>query len=470
MTSRGPGAGPAPARRTLGALGTVLAACLAASSCGPPGGDDASGPYRLSEEETVTAPFTEGDVADLGDTTLRVWADKNEQGTLEALVPRFEETYPNVTVDVTYKSFDDLTATVVPALQSGGADAPDLVQGNQGYSVDGALVQGGLIRPIDDLADAYGWEENLSPSFLGSMRWDEDGRRFGQGTLYGLHPVTQIVSVFYNKRKLEDLGLEPPETFADLEAALAAAKENGEQPIILGNADQYPAFQVFGIIQGAYSEPLEISEWINGTDGATFVTEGNVRAADKLVEWTEEGYFQEGFNGLSEADATTRFGEGEGVFFIGGDWNAEALVEAEAEGIGFLAPPVGESGGHVTQGSSGLPWHVNSATERLPAAAAFLDMQQQTEFAQQLADLGRIPVTDPEVEGRDELAQETIAAVTATLADDGQVGYLDWATDTMYDTLASSTQELMDGRIDTDEFLGRAQDDWQSFQSEHLAE
>lgn len=458
-------------RLPFAALGAVLATCLAATSCGAPGGGEGEGgPYKVPKDEQVTSPFSAEDVAELGDTTLRVWADKNEQGTLEELIPKFEEKYPNVTVKPTYKSFDDLMKTVVPALQSGGADAPDLVQGNQGYSVDGALVQGGLIRPIDDLSKTYGWADELSPSFLASMRWDAPGEHFGQGTLYGISPVTQLVSVFYNKKKLQSLGVEPPETFKDLDAAMKTAKERDEQPLILGNADKYPAFQVFGVIQGAYSEPLSITEWINGTEGADFVAEGNLKAADKLKEWGEKGYIQEGFNGLSEADATTDFGAGEGVFFIGGDWNAEALVKADAKDIGFLAPPTGVSGGHVTQGSSGLPWHVNAKTENLPAAAAFLDMQQDPEFAQTLADLGRIPVASSDVKGQNPLAQETIDAANATLADDGQVGYLDWSTDTMYDTLSASTQELLGGKTDTDGFLGAVQEDWQKFQSERAGQ
>lgn len=456
-----------PGRRRIATIGAVLTAVLTAASCGAPGGDEASGPHQLSADEKVTSPFKDADVEKLGDdTTLRVWADKNEQGTLEELVPKFEKKYPNVKVKVTYKSFDDLTKTVVPALKSGGDDAPDLVQGNQGYSVDGALVKGGLIRPIDDLSEAYEWSGNLSPSFLASMRWDDSGNNFGQGTLYGISPVTQIVSVFYNKKKLSGLGVDQPETIEDLEAAMKTAKENDEQPLMLGNADKYPAFQVFGVLQGAYSEPLSITEWINGTEGADFVAEGNLKAADKLVEWSEKGYIQEGYNGLAEADATTKFGEGEGVFFIGGDWNAEALVEAEAKDIGFMAPPIGKSGGHVTQGSSGLPWHINAETDKLPAAAALLDMQQDEDFAQTLADLGRIPVATPDVKGKNPLSQDGIDAANATLKDDGQVGYLDWSTDTMYDTLSASTQELLAGKTSTDGYLGTVQKDWQKFQAD----
>ncbi|MFC4564946.1 ABC transporter substrate-binding protein [Nocardiopsis mangrovi] len=445
----------------------MLATGLTATACGAPGGAEQTGPYQLSAEETVNEPFTAEQVAELGDITLRVWADQNEQGTLEELIPAYEETYPNVTVEPTYKSYDDLMSTVVPALQAGGGDAPDLVQGNQGYSVDGALVQGGLIRPMDDLAEAYGWTDGVSPSFLASMSWDETGMRFGQGTLYGISPVSQLVSVFYNKDILSAAGVEPPETFEDLEAALEAVQERGEQPLILGNAEQYPAFQLFGVIQGAYSEPLGLTEWISGTSGSDFVNEGNLQAADKLVEWAEAGYIQDGYNGLAEADAVTSFAEGDGAFLIGGDWNAEALVAAEADNVGFLPPPTGESGGHVTQGGSGLPWHINAETESLPAAAAFLAMQQDAEFAQTLADLGRIPATSPDVEGATPLAQETIDAANALMADDGQIGYLDWATDSMYDTLAAETQELLDGRKSTDEFLSNVQTDWRQFQAEH---
>lgn len=455
---------PTPRRFGRAAMGLVLATTLAATACAAPGGEE-GGPKALAEGERITEPVTPEQVAELGDITLRLGIDSNVKAEMERLIPRFEKKYPNVTVDVTYKAFEDQIKTVASVLQSGGAKAPDIVHGNQGYSVDGALVEGGLVRPIDDLADAYGWSKSFSPSLLSSLRWSKDGRKFGIGDLYGIAPDTQNVGIFYNKKKLEALNVEPPETYKEFEAALKTAKDNGEQPLYMGNKEGYGAYQAYGIILAAHSEALALTEWINGTEGADFVAEANLKAADRLVEWEKEGYFNEGYNSLSDVDATTKFGEGAGVFMIAGDWNTTSLVQAEAKDIGFLPAPKGKSGAHIAQGAAGLPLHVNAKTKNIEAVAAFLGMVMDEQNLQDLAEIGRVPRVAPEnMDELEPLTRETIEATQATLKDDALVGFLDYASDSMYDTLGIETQKLMGGKISTDEYLSAIQQDWQSFQ------
>jgi raffinose/stachyose/melibiose transport system substrate-binding protein len=65
-------------------------------------------------------------------------------------------------------------------------------------------------------------------------------------------------------------------------------------------------------------------------------------------------------------------------------------------------------------------------------------------------------------------------AVTAALksawdriaADDGLIYYQDWATDTMFDTLTGSLQELVGGRTTPEDFVSTVQDDWATFQAD----
>ncbi|TDQ51549.1 ABC transporter substrate-binding protein [Actinorugispora endophytica] len=451
-------------------IGLLAVVSLMATSCTPGGGEDAGGPATISGEDQITEPVTPEQMAELGDVTLRLMLDSNDESAMGKLIPRFEEEYPNVTVDAQFKSFDDQISTVVATLESGGESAPDLVHGNQGYSVDGILVEGGLVRPLDDIAAAYGWTESFSPSLLGPLRWSPDGRAFGSGDLYGISPVTQNVGVFYNKEKLQELSLEPPETFEDFEAALKAAKDAGEQPLIMGNQTQYPGYHALGVIAGAQSETVEMTNWINGMEGSDFVTEANLAAVERLVEWEESGYFQEGYNSISEEDATTRFGEGESVFYIAGDWNAASLTAGATADIGFIPAPRGVSGAHNSQGSAGLSWHMNAASTNVLPAAAFLAMLMDQQHANDLASLGRTPLLPPEDTEIEPLAQEVIDTTQVVLEDDALIGYWDYATDTMYDTLGVKTQELLAQEITVDEYLADVQKDWQVFQSDRKSE
>ena len=47
--------------------------------------------------------------------------------------------------------------------------------------------------------------------------------------------------------------------------------------------------------------------------------------------------------------------------------------------------------------------------------------------------------------------------------DDGLMLYTDWASPTMYDTLASNFQDLLAGRISAQDMAKNVQDDWAKF-------
>jgi raffinose/stachyose/melibiose transport system substrate-binding protein len=441
---------------TLGALSLLLTA-----ACSAPGSALADGAGE--NVEAIDSPVTAEQVAELGDVELSVWAEAGEEQTLKRFVPEFEKRYPNVEVSVTVKSIDDLITTVVNAMA--GDNPPDVAQGNQGYAVDGKLVEAGLVRQLDDVAEVYDWSETIGDQLLGPMRWDGSGRQFRSGSVYAASPVANNIGVFYNEAVLGKAGVEVPTTFTELERALAAVKEAGELPIMMGNAEKWPALHVFGAIQGAFADPHEVNDWVSGTEGATFETDANRTAAQTLSDWEDAGYFGSAYNGIGIDDAATRFGRGEGAFFIAGDWYAPAVIDGGGDTFGFMAPPVGESGEPASTGSLSFPWHISSQTEVLPAAIAFLAEMHAPENAELLVDVNRIPVIANEVQADGEMAQDLIKANQALMAAGGQMDYLDWSTPTMYDTLGSGLQRLLADRITPEAFLAEVQQDWESFQA-----
>jgi raffinose/stachyose/melibiose transport system substrate-binding protein len=419
---------------------------LTLASCAAPG----SGGTSASVDQTdITAKITAADIADLGDITLKVWADQAEEPLMEEVIPAFEAQYSNVTVDITYKSFDDLIATVVNAAAS--ASPPDVFQGNIGYAVDGALVEAGLVRSLDDVADVYGWTTGTGASTLAPAMWSDDAASFGSGKLYGMSPISEVQGIYYNTAKLAGLGIEAPTTIEELAAALPIAQAAGEQPIMLGNSDQYAATHIFSDIAAAKQDPASIAQWIGGTPGSTFETEGNAEAASIMADWASKGYFGDGYDGLGNQDAISRFAEGDGVFFVGGSWNGASLT-AEEFGMSSLV-----TGG---VGATASPWHISSKTENTTAAIAWLDMLHSPEVGQKILDSGRLPVVTDGVTATDPLQQQTLTTLKDTIAAGGQVGYYDWSTTDMLTTMGSALQEVMAGRTTPEEFTATVQATW----------
>ncbi len=450
-----------PVRSGLVRLGLVgLGLALALSACSAPGSGAAKPASSTSASEQITAPITAEQVAALGQVTLHVWADQGEESLMKLVVPKYEKQFSNVKVDIQYKSFNDLTATVVNALNS--TDAPDVAQGNQGWATDGALVKAGLVRPLDDVADAYGYRQ-AAGSAISQLEWSADGKTFGSGTVYGLSPDNQMVGIFYNKAKLNGLGLQPPATFEDLAAALGKAKSAGEVPIMLGNSDKATAMQAFSVVQGATTPAADTIGWITGKSGADFNNAANQKALDTWASWAKDGYIADGYDARSPDDAAAAFAKGQGVFLIAGNWQAATVSDGAT--FGFIAAPKSQANQAASSGSFGLNWHVSSKSKLTPAAIAFVGMINDPKNAGLLAQVNRVPIATEGVASTDAMFSDLLKASSAQLSSNGSLYWYDWATNTMYDTFTSALQELMNGRTTSSKLLVQVQQDWTDFQA-----
>lgn len=402
----------------------------------------------------------------VGDVTISIQGENASKTTLEALTAQFTAQYPNVTFDLQFKSFDDFMSTVLQVADS--ADAPDIIFGNQGYTVDGALVEAGLIAPLDKYYEAYGWNDWYAEGTKDQFRFTEDGRTFGEGPIWGIAESADFVGVFYNVDKLAALGVEPPTTFSELEAAFATAKAAGELPIKLGNLAGWPATHSFGVAQGAFVPAADIRAWVFGQEGADYASPANLQAAQAFKGWVDQGFIDgAAANGLDYDQAWQEFANGDGVFLLGGHWLAADLRDRMGDDkVGFIAPPPGDSGKVVAVAALSLPFHISSKSEHQDLAAAVIDFVMNPDKGQTYLDNGRIPAAAGSVgEPSDAVTTQLKTAWERIAADDGLIYYQDWATDTMFDTLPSSLQELIGNRITPEDFVSTVQDDWATFQS-----
>jgi raffinose/stachyose/melibiose transport system substrate-binding protein len=422
------------------------------AGCGAPGEE---APEQAAEDGKKI------DVAAAGQVTLTVWDQEVRGGQrrqIEQLNEAFQETYPNVTIKRVAKSFTDLNTTLKLAVS--GDRAPDVVQANQGRQVMGTLVEGGLLLALDDYAEAYGWADRYAPVLLDLNRFTTDGETFGDGNLYGLSQMGEIVGLFYNRDKVD----EPPATFAELEEQLAAAKDAGEVPISFGNLDKWPGIHEFQAVQNVFASAETVRDFVFGREGASFETEENVEAAGKLQEWAQAGYFTRNFNGVGYDPAYQQFAKGAGPFLIAGTWLLRDLTDRMGDKVGFmLVPPAEEGGEPQALGGESLPFAITAKSEHPEVAAAYIDFITNAEAADVLVRTGNLPAM-PATAQPDTPAGEDVFEAWRTLIDaDGMVPYLDYATPTFFDTITAQVQQLMAGRTSPDEFTGALQGDFENF-------
>jgi raffinose/stachyose/melibiose transport system substrate-binding protein len=442
-------------------LGLTLAA-LVGAGCGSPGGDDGdSAETDQQASETVEKP----DVAAAGDVTLTVW-DQEVRGGQEAQIKRlnraFQEKYPNVTIERVARSFEDLNKTLKLAVS--GPDAPDVVQANQGRPVMGTLVRGGLLRPLDPYAKAYGWDDRYSDLLLELNRFSSDGREFGSGNLYGISQMGEIVGVFYNKTKVPD----PPKTLQAFEQSLADAKQDGDIPIQFGNLDGWPGIHEYETVLGRSASKEQVRDFVFARDGATFDNPEFTAAAEKLTQWVDDDYFTPDFNGTGYDPAWQRFAKGNGRYLIAGTWLVADLGKQMGDDVGFMLLPGTEEGAEpVSLGGESLPFAITAKSEHPDVAAAYIDFLTDANAATVLAETGNLPAMPVDESAIPQgLPTDVFSEWTRLNEADGVIPYLDYATPTFYDEITAAIQELMGGKTDPAQFTSAVEQSYREFADE----
>ena len=453
---------PGPSRRARAALVTgvlvgVLALVLAACT---PGSRNAGQPAPGGDRAVRT------DIAALGPVTLTVWdqevrGGQNEQ--MEKLNAAFHQRFPNVTIKRVSRSFDDLATTLRLAIS--GNEVPDVVQANNSRAEMGAFVTANQLLSLEPWAKAYSWHDRYPASVQQYVSYSADGKQFGQGNLYGLPQVGEVVGVYYNQTELDRLHIAAPRTWDDFEAALATAKAAGAIPLELGNLEKWPALHVFGTVQDQLAPPDQITTLAFGRSGATWNTPENLQAAQKIADWVKAGYFNTGVNGIDDNQAWQAFSKSQSVFLIGGSWYAPDLRAAMGDKVHFMAPPPRAGRPVSATGGTGLPFAITSKSAQPDAAAAYLDFITNADAMKVLTATGNLPVVATAAQlPPDRVSGDLFTAFSAAANGEGKLlPYLDYATPTMSDTIGAALQDLLGGAKTPQQFLDTVQADYAAF-------
>ncbi|GAA2790009.1 extracellular solute-binding protein [Kribbella solani] len=449
--SRNPRLGIVAAVGLLGLVSTV--------ACTP-------GAENSAPSSQATPSSVQTDAAKLGDVNLVVWDQEVRGGQaaqMKQLNDAFQAKYPNIKLKRVSRSFDDLKTTLRLALS--GNEPPDVVQANNGRSDMGAFVKANQLVPLDPYAKAYNWDQRYPQSVRQYSQYTPDGKTFGQGNLYGMPQVGEVVGIFYSKKKLAEAGVQQPKTWDEFQSSLATLKAKGDAPLVLGNLEKWPAIHVFGTVQGRTTPADTIKQLGFGRKGASWTTDENKKAAQTLTDWVGKGYFNAGFNGQDYDPAWQAFSKGKGTYLIGGTWLAEDLGKAMGDDVGFMLPPgTAADAAPIATGGTGLPFSITTKSKNPDAAAAYLNFITSADAMNILTKTGNLPVADTakqEVSGS--LQKDVFAAFGKVVEADGLVPYLDYATPTMPDTIGAALQDLLGGKATPDQFAERLEKDYGAF-------
>jgi raffinose/stachyose/melibiose transport system substrate-binding protein len=444
-------------RRTAAII--ALSAALAVGSAGcsalNPGGS------AEAPAEATGVKLTADEVREAGDITLRL-TNYQTGGLLDALrenIAAFEEEFPNITIDASEKDFADYGKTI--ALSMSSDTAPDIAEVNAAMAP--RLVAAGLVRPLDAYMEAYGWNETYPAGIDAGVQLSSDGKVFGEGSYYGMALGGNLVGVYYNKALLSELGLEEPETFEELTAAMDAAAEAGILPLEMGNLDQTQAGHVASTLLVHFEEIDVVNDWINGTEGASIDTAGAVEAMQTLKDWVDAGYISSEANGIKEDDGAAHFADGGALFNITGSWRTTEFDAALGDDGGFMLLPGSAVNEAPATGWFAETWAISNTSENADIAAFFLDYLAGEKGQENNVAGGYLPFAPGGTSTGGPIAQDVMAEWYRAVEANGLSGYLDSASPTMGTTEFPALQSMIAGEMTAEEVVSAMQRDWDEY-------
>jgi len=395
---------------------------------------------------------------------LDTFADKTSALSIymEKVNKEFMAKYPQIKV-VRQTVAGDLTSTL--KLKISDPSGPDIVPANQGWAGVGSLSAAGLLLNLDPYAKAYGWNKRFPSSLLQQHMATTDGKQFGAGSVFGV-PVNQgsFVTVFYNRAKLQELGLEVPKTFGDFQSSLQKAKTAGVVPIQIGLQDQAATANLLAL-NDALGSATKIRDFVYGIGDTTAKQTGMTKAADAFAGWVKDGYFPKGYQGLTVADAATDFVNGNGLYFIYYTGYLPGTLDQINKLGTFIMPSESGKPAPVT-GSAAQNFSIAKNSKSPDAAAAYLNFISSVANGQISIDVDNAPIIGVWKESTDSpMLNDTLAVLNQAYETDGYLPYFDWATPTMLTTLATNQSLLAAGKIDGAQMTQALQDDYAAFRA-----
>lgn len=439
--------GPKRRRSSYLAIAVLAAAAFGLTACAPPG--PAAGGSSSAASGPISTTLTTKKV------TLQIMANTSESDALKKLTAEFTSQHPNVTFDIVADADSNLASNMTRILTR---DNPPSIVFTPSV---GPLAKDGLLTDLDPYAKAYGWDK-WSQSLLDIDRIDSKGQS-GSGPLYAVGIGYNVTGIFYNKKIAAEIGMTTaPTTFAEFDSAAQKAVAAGHLGISVAAKDAGTPF-LLQEVQQAYGDSQAISDWTALKPGSSFNQPGMLKAAEQLQKWNGEGVISKDAVAVDYPTMMADFQAGKALFVPTGDWEAQRLVAAMGDNVGFFLMPTATSG--AKQYATAFPTNhaIPARAADKDVAAYFLNWLHTDPTARKMIVdvIGSSPggPTDLSAPKTDvPLVQQTSAAFVKVLRSGGAVNaFVNVSQAFTLSTMNAMMQDLMLGKVTPKQFVDEVQ-------------
>lgn len=260
--------------------------------------------------------------------TLRVLVHQNPPMVtfMEEFNKKFQDKYPNITVDMSVVGSGDLATVTQTRLTANDVDVVDLF----GFS--------NAAQPYMKKADAPNWQQLIDAGMLMELTNEPFVKNYDtaaikdagtyNGKVYAINLGRITYSgIFYNKDLFEANNVKVPTTWSELVAACDAFKNANIPCMTAGGKDGWPIFVgAYGLIGASYPDQAGLVEGL--WTGSIKWNDAKSLEMWKKMQIYARDWMEPGAVGISNDGAPGRFASGAVAMLPGGSWMGSAIDTA----------------------------------------------------------------------------------------------------------------------------------------------
>jgi arabinogalactan oligomer/maltooligosaccharide transport system substrate-binding protein len=379
-------------RRSLAGIAGSAALALTLAACGGGGADDTenNNDSSAADPASVTGELTWWDTSD----------PTNEGPAWKELIKRFNEEYPNVTVNYESVPFAEAQNKFKTAAAS-GSGAPDILRAEVAWVPEFASL--GYLYSLEG-TELLEDKDDFLETPLSSNVFD--------GQTYGVPQVTDTLALMYNKKLFDEAGIEAaPTTWAEVQEAADKLKKIKAEGIYINSGGYFTLPFVYGE-GGDIVDPEAKTIEINSDASVAGITE-----AQKLVK---SGAAVKPVANDPYGTMMTLFKEGKVGMIINGPWEVNAIDSdpnfGGFENLGVAPVPAGSAQAGAPVGGHNYVIYEGMDEKKAEAAIAFVKFMSSAESQAYIAgELGLLPTRASAYELPEVMDNEKVAAFKSAL-------------------------------------------------------
>lgn len=350
----------------------------------------------------------------------------------------FKAAHPGVEVTLQQTSFDAMRQNAKITLT--GNDVPDVVEFNKGNADGGQLAAQGLLSPLDDAVQKYGWDKKIAGSMRSFAQYDQDGKA-GSGNWYGIPNIGEYVMLYYNKAIFKKAGItSEPTTLEELETAMDKIKALGTVPLSSSAASSqgFNQMWVWYSLVSAGADRKAIDDFMFVRDKVDFSADPWRSGVERFQQWIDRGYVGSQISGLNFEQATVNFLRGKAGMVMWNQGVFERVTKEAKFDWGYFTMP----GSKLVMGSSGHLWGVPEKAKNKELAYEWIETTLSKEVQNMIGNGGGLPIAGDTSTIKDPLTREFTAKFDALMKEDKLSFYPDYPVDGFLDFIQEHMQKL----------------------------